>query len=162
MSVTQSAHYIVDESGQLHDGNTWGMGNTDRWGIPNRWRVQHGFVPTFRGVMRWKVLAPGAVLPVARFGTWREALDYADRMARTREVVLPRPQLNEDGRVEFDFTEWSGLDYWPEWPDGAIYDRRTGPNQPAYDASVIIPREHWKPLALALAALTEQEESCRE
>ena len=89
MSATQSAHYIVDESGALHDGNTWGMGNTDR-GIPNRWRVQHGFVPTFQGVMRWKVLAPGAVLPVARFATWREAQDYADRMARTREVVLPR------------------------------------------------------------------------
>lgn len=25
------------------------------------------------------------------FPTWREAQDYADRMARTREVVLPRP-----------------------------------------------------------------------
>ena len=24
------------------------------------------------------------------FPTWREAVDYADRMARTREVVLPR------------------------------------------------------------------------
>lgn len=26
----------------------------------------------------------------AFFPTWREAQDYADRMARTREVVLPR------------------------------------------------------------------------
>lgn len=92
-----------------------------------------------------------------RFSTHAEALDYADRMARTREYVLPRPQLNEDGKVEFDFTEWSGLDYTPEWPDGATYDRRTGPNKPPFGASVWIPREHWKPLALALAALAEQE-----
>lgn len=29
--------------------------------------------------------------PIARaFHTWREAMDYADRMARTAEVVLPR------------------------------------------------------------------------
>ena len=26
----------------------------------------------------------------AAFTTWREAMDYADRIARTREVVLPR------------------------------------------------------------------------
>lgn len=91
------------------------------------------------------------------FPTWREAQDYADRMARTREVVLPRPQLNEVGHVEFDFTEWAGLDYWPEWADGAIYDSRTGPSMPAFGASVIIPREHWKPLANALQSLTEQE-----
>lgn len=159
MSTAQSAHYIVDESGALHDGNTWGMGNTGRWGIPNRWRVQSGLVLTFQGVTRWNVLAPGAVLPVARFATWREAMDYADRMARTREVVLPRPQLNEDGKVEFDFNEWSGLDYTPEWPDGATYDRRTGPNNPAFGASVWIPREHWKPLALVLLALAEQEKA---
>lgn len=29
-------------------------------------------------------------LPGKLFPTWREAMDYADRMARTREVVLPR------------------------------------------------------------------------
>ena len=92
------------------------------------------------------------------FPTHAEALAYADRMARTREVVLPRPQLNEDGKVEFDFTEWAGLDYTPEWPDGATYDRRTGPNKPPFGASVWIPRKHWKPLALALLALAEQEE----
>ena len=98
-------------------------------------------------------------LPAELFPTWRMAQDYADRMARTREVVLPRPQLNEDGRVEFDFTEWAGLDYTPDWPNGAIYDRRTGPNKPAFGASVIIPREHWKPLANALHALAEQEDA---
>ena len=92
------------------------------------------------------------------FPTWRDALAYADQRARTREVVLPRPQLNEDGKLEFDFTEWAGLDYTPEWPDGATYDRRTGPNKPAFGASVLIPRERWKPLALALLALHYQQE----
>lgn len=92
------------------------------------------------------------------FPTWREALAYADQQARTREVVLPRPQLNDDGKLEFDFTQWSGLDYTPEWPDGATYDRRTGPNMPAFPASVRIPRERWKPLALALLALHYQQE----
>lgn len=139
MSVTQSAHYIVDESGQLHDGNTWGMGNTDRWRIPNRWRVQHGFVPTFRGVMRWKVLAPGAVLPVARFATWREAMEYADRMARTREVVLPRnhdlkKSVHKDINGDL-YANYGSASYWVQdnWNKGP------------------------KPLALALLALAEQE-----
>lgn len=57
---------------------------------PGRWRVQCRPCPTFEGMTYWAVLGPGAVMPVARFRTWREALDYADRMARTREVVLPR------------------------------------------------------------------------
>ena len=30
----------------------------------------------------------------ARFDTWREAMDYADRRARTVEVVLPVPEVN--------------------------------------------------------------------
>ena len=33
----------------------------------------------------------------AFFRTWREAQDYADRMARTREYVLPRP--DKDGYI---------------------------------------------------------------
>ena len=124
----------------------------------SRWRVVFRPLLSWERMTSWAVYAPGGVLPIATFSTWREAQDYADRMARTRAVVLPRPQLNEDGKVEFDFTEWAGLDYTPEWPDGVTYDRRTGPNQPAFGASVWIPREHWKPLADALYALTEQEE----
>lgn len=91
------------------------------------------------------------------FYDWADAMEAADRLARTREVVLPRPNLNEDGKVEFDFTEWAGLDYTPDMPGGATYDRRTGPNKPAFGASVWIPREHWRPLAAALWALAEQE-----
>lgn len=123
---------------------------------PGRWKVMR-----VRGLSEperaWWYVYRERSHGMVSFPTWREAQDYADRMARTREVVLPRPQLNEDGHVEFDFTEWAGLDYWPEWADGAIYDSRTGPSMPAFGASVIIPREHWKPLANALQSLTEQE-----
>lgn len=169
MSATQSAHYIVDESGQLHDGNTWGMGNTDR-GIPNRWRVKHGFVPTFRGVTRWKVLAPGAVLPVARFRTWREAMAYADRMARTREVVLPRPNFEDEvaertalGPMQYRKVKgWSfpehqvALMYEPE-SDVALYylvDDTTKQQR-----ALGLRREEWVDVATALLALAEQEEA---
>lgn len=93
------------------------------------------------------------------FRTWRAAMDYADRMARTREVVLPRPNLDENEKVEFDFTEWAGLDYWPWIPEGAMYDPRTGPTYRFGEEDLFIRREHWKPLALALLALADQEEA---
>lgn len=132
----------------------------DRWEIPTRWRVKYAPCPTFEGMTYWAVLAPGAVVPVARFRTWRETQDYADRQARTREVVLPRPQFNKDGKVEFDFTEWAGLNYEPALGDKAVYELRTGPGPRFGERDVLIPREHWKPLANALHALAEQEESC--
>ena len=147
MSVTQSAHYIVDESGALHDGNTWGMGNTGRWGIPNRWRVQSGLVLTFQGVTRWNVLAPGAVLPVARFATWREAMDYADRMARTREVVLPRPN-----------SAWFERPVW-ELGDGVTVYQSIGDQSQTITADyprIAIPNSKRREFALALLALAEQ------
>lgn len=49
---------------------------------PKRWRVWKD-----RG--DWVVSSPEYAERV--FRTHAEALDYADRMARTREVVLPRP-----------------------------------------------------------------------
>ena len=101
--------------------------------------------------------------PLARgFRKWQDALAYADRMARTRQVVLPRPQLNKDGKIEFDFTEWAGLDYEPALGDKAVYELRTGPGPRFGERDVLIPREHWRPLAAALWALAEQEESCEK
>lgn len=91
------------------------------------------------------------------FRTWREAQDYADRMARTVEVTLPRSQRSGNGNIEYDFTEWAGLDYWPWMPEGAMYDRRTGPTYRFGEDDLFIRREHWRPLALALLALAEQE-----
>ena len=55
---------------------------------PGRWRVVR-----VRGVegsaMDWYVDRENCHGSMW-FPTWREAMDYADRMARTREVVLPR------------------------------------------------------------------------
>ena len=48
----------------------------DGWGV---YRVSPDGVS---GVL-WERISPW-------FDTWREAMDYADRKARTREVVLPR------------------------------------------------------------------------
>ena len=49
---------------------------------PKRWRVWKD-----RG--DWIVSSPE--YETRGFRTWREAQNYADRMARTVEVVLPRP-----------------------------------------------------------------------
>ena len=46
-----------------------------------RWRV-------WQDQGDWFVISPEYA--ERAFRTWREAQDYADRMARTREVVLPR------------------------------------------------------------------------
>ena len=119
---------------------------------PGRWRVVR-----VRGVgsstMDWYVDRENCH-GAAFFRTWREAQDYADRMARTREVVLPRPTRTFDGRPEFDFSEESGLDY--NTPRTAVYD---GALDLEYccDTTVLIPREHWRPLAAALWALAEME-----
>ena len=55
---------------------------------PGRWRVVR-----VRGVgsstMDWYVDRENCH-GAAFFHTWRDAMDYADRQARTREVVLPR------------------------------------------------------------------------
>ncbi|BDV25260.1 hypothetical protein CULCOIPH002_06190 [Corynebacterium ulcerans] len=71
---------------------------------------------------------------LGNFTSWREAMDYADRQARTVEVVLPRIDEHEAyidgyvGAVESD--------------DGyVIY---------CCDEAIIIPHMYIKPLALAL------------
>ena len=126
----------------------------DKWDIQTRWRVKYAPCPTFEGMKNWAVLAPGAVIPAARFPTWAEALTYADLMARTREVALPRPTRLLSGRPEFDFSGESGLDY--NTPRTALYEGALDLEN-GCDTAVLIPREHWRPLALALLALAEQE-----
>ena len=126
----------------------------------SRWSVKYAPCPSREDMTYWAVYAPGGWLPVRRFVAHAEALAYADRMARTREVVLPRPQFNEDGKIEFDFTEWAGLDYEPALGDKAVYKLRTGPGPRFGERDVLIPREHWRPLAAALWALAEQEKPC--
>lgn len=63
----------------------------------SRWKVVMQTYPPEYGLFgargkTWEVFTPDRTF-AARFRTHAEALAYADRMARTREVVLPR-QLN--------------------------------------------------------------------
>lgn len=61
-----------------------------------RWRV-------WQDQGDWFVISPEYA--ERAFRTWREAQDYADRMARTREVVLPR--VKHTGVVEI-YAEFMG------------------------------------------------------
>ena len=89
-------------------------------------------------------------LPGELFRTWREAQDYADRMARTREVVLPRqplplmlPGLEEDAPVVVTQDPEGECFFLTDEGDGEM---------------VALYRHELRPLALALLALAEQEE----
>ncbi|OFU54865.1 hypothetical protein HMPREF3120_05445 [Corynebacterium sp. HMSC11D10] len=93
------------------------------------------------------------IWPEAHFRTMAEAVEYADRRAREKTIVLPRPAVNETDKIAFDFTKWSGLDYHPCMDDVAIYQ-----SAKAFDMHNTIPRAHWRPLGLALLALAEMED----
>ena len=92
------------------------------------------------------------IWPEAHFRTMPEAVEYADRRAREKTIVLPRPTVNETSGVAFDFSEFAGLDYQPCMDDIALYERGK-----AFGMDYLIPREHWKPLGLALLSLAEME-----
>lgn len=103
----------------------------------SRWKVTRAQAPTSSGKI-WQVWDGQQRRKV--FRTWREAMDYADRMARTREVVLPRnhdlkKSVHKDINGDL-YANYSSANYWAQdnWNKGP------------------------KPLALALLALAEQEE----
>ena len=115
---------------------------------PGRWRVT------------WARGLPGTALPgwMAErenchgsmwFPTWREAQDYADRMARTREVELHRqplplslPGLEEDEPVFVTYDIEEGTVFLTDQDDGDM---------------VVLYKHELRPLALALLAHEEQE-----
>ena len=57
--------------------------------VPGRWRVKRARGLPESERIWWYVDREGCGGSMC-FHTWREAQDYADRQARTREVVLPR------------------------------------------------------------------------
>ena len=106
---------------------------------PGRWRVMRvrGLSESERA---WWYVYRERSHGMVSFPTWREAMDYADRMARTREVVLPRnhdlkKSVHKDINGDL-YANYSSANYWAQdnWNKGP------------------------KPLALALLALAEQEE----
>ncbi len=117
--------------------------------LPERkhWRVRKG------GFGFWEVYAPHMIWPEAHFRTMAEAVDYADRRAREKTIVLPRPTVNETDGVAFDFTKGSGLDYRHCMDDIALYERGK-----TFGMDYLIPRAHWRPLGLALLALAEMKD----
>lgn len=83
----------------------------------------------------------------AWFRTWCEAMDYADRMARTVEVVLPRVHALPTGRHTVH-------------RNGLIVEYVRSRSQPQLPPScVVVEPEERRPLALALLALAEREET---
>ena len=112
---------------------------------PGRWRVVRSRVSRY-GV-RWYVERRGCH-GIVSFPTWREAQDYADRMARTREYVLPRPN-----------SAWFERPVW-ELGDGVTVYQSIGNQSQTITADyprIAIPNSKRRELALALLALAEQE-----
>lgn len=96
--------------------------------------------------------------PLARgFRTWREAMDYADRLARTREYVLPRPSVDgyittADEQIAMENTYCEHTTHTRAWIE-----------EPGTIGLAIGDCDHYMTtdgahsIALALAALAEQE-----
>lgn len=107
----------------------------------NKWKVFQSYIG--RG---WAVRHRGK-LGIWHFSSWREAMDYADRMARTVEVVLPRLTALPTGRHTVQ-------------RDGLVIEFEQSRSQPQLQPGYLVV-EPWerRPLALALLALAEQEEN---
>lgn len=125
---------------------------------PGRWRVTwaRGLPQTVRN--KW-VVSRGNCAGSVQFATWREAMAYADRMARTREYVLPRTDeygyiTTMDEQVVWENTEIESTVKtlaWVEEPDTIGLSIGNCDHYMTTDGAHSI--------ALALAALAEQEKA---
>lgn len=121
---------------------------------PGRWRVKRA-----RGLPEsmqawWYVDREGCHGSVS-FPTWQEAQDYADRQARTVEVVLPRITGDrEEGRAD-----WPNLRDLFVWPGQHDEPRLGEPYLRIADdyRDVDVELHDLRPLALVLLAYAEQE-----
>lgn len=107
-----------------------------------KWKVKKKTLPT--GFPTWLAFNPYG-LESRHCPTWREALNYADEMARTVSVVLPRVHALPTGRHT---VHRNGLII--EYQRSCSYPKL----QPSY---VVVEPEERRPLALALLALAEKE-----
>lgn len=98
--------------------------------------------------LRPQTVVDASVPCVRMFYTHAEALDYADRMARTVAVVLPRPD-----------STWFERPVW-ELGDGVTVHQSIADQSQTITADyprLAIPNNKRRELALALLALAEQE-----
>lgn len=108
----------------------------------SRWKVARHEVTSWLGTSYQWCVMDADNWQIRDFNTWREALAYADRVARTREYVLPR--VAPQGEVSVSATWYCD--------QGAIhYINSAGQVVQGTPAEL-------RPLALALLALAEQEE----
>ena len=122
---------------------------------PGRWRVVR-----VRGVegsaMDWYVDRENCHGSMW-FPTWRNALAYADRMARTREYVLPRPDKDgyiytTDEQVAWENTEFERTVVSVAWiEEPGTIALSTG------DSDHYMTTDGARSVALALLALAEME-----
>lgn len=121
---------------------------------PGRWRVLRARgLP--KSVRAWWYVDRENCHGSMCFPTWREALDYADRQARTREVVLPR--ITDDR--EEGITEWPNLRDLFVWPGQHDEPRLGQPYLRIADdyRDVDVELHDFRPLAGVLLAYAEQE-----
>ena len=111
----------------------------------SRWKVDRRNLPYPRGMVMWAACCDGKK---RLFPTWREAQDYADRMARTREVVLPRIT---ESKVMIPGALGLSLESGRTWDGKRNTWVRDGVSM------VYVAAYDLRPLALALLALAEQE-----
>lgn len=123
---------------------------------PGRWRVMR-----VRGLSEperaWWYVYRERSHGMVSFRTWREAQDYADRQARTREYVLPRPDKDGDIATTDEQIAWENTEFesnvvsvaWIEEP-GTI-GLSTG------DSDHYMTTDGARSIGLALLALAEQE-----
>ena len=118
------------------------------------WRVKRSPCPSFDGMTYWAVYRPAGWIPVKRFATWREAQDYADRMARTREVVLPRGPYEIRGKQNIyeDPITVKPAKHLAGYETVAV-----GYTTHGVQNGFFLAQDEVRPLALALLALAEQE-----
>ena len=122
---------------------------------PGRWRVRKAR-GTGNLVPRWYV-ERDECHGSRWFPTWREAQDYADRMARTREYVLPRPDKDGDIATTDEHVAWENTEFertvvsvaWIEEPGTIGLSTGHCDHYMTTDGALSI--------ALALAALAEME-----
>lgn len=115
--------------------------------------------PNLQLVDGWCVLGPGYYVNRS-FHTHAEALAYADRKARTREVVLPR--LDPTRPVHKAPVKTQGVDNMWVKPgrDGVQIQHHFPPRSEGCKTvntkGMYVPKHHIRPLALALLAHAER------
>lgn len=162
MSTAQSAHWIVGSSGtwypadmrDKHLARSRGRRPEPIPGIkPGRWRVvrARGLPASERA---WWYVERENCAESMWFPTWEEAQDYADRMARTREVVLPRGPYEIRGKQNIyeDPITVKPAKHLAGYETVAV-----GYTTHGVQNGFFLAQDEVRPLALALLALAEQE-----